>query len=113
MLAYEIYLEQTPSIPSIVTSDYGNDTEIVSATEPIETNGKEEGKVNLFWRGHKIFKLKLQILPKIMYKVLSKWKDLSESSKQKPWTPFLLKIQVLNCEWRSHLPMKEKTLGSH
>ena len=48
-----------------------------------------------------------------MYVVNSKGKDLSESGKQKPWTPFLLKIQILNREWWSHLPMNEKTLGSH
>ena len=42
-----------------------------------------------------------------------KVKDLSESGKQKPWTHFLLKIQILNREWWSHLPMKGKTLGSH
>ena len=38
---------------------------------------------------------------------------MSESGKQKPWTHFLLKIQILNREWWSHLPMKGKTLGSH
>ena len=45
--------------------------------------------------------------------ISTKGKDLSESGKQKPWTPFLLKIQILNSKWPSHLPMKEKTLGSH
>ena len=43
----------------------------------------------------------------------TKGKDLSESGKQKPWTHFLLKIQILNRECWSHLPMKGKTLGSH
>ena len=44
--------------------------------------------------------------------ILKAW-HLSESGKQKPWTHFLLKIQILNREWWSHLPMKGKTLGSH
>ena len=37
-----------------------------------------------------------------------KGKDFRESGKQKEWTPFLLKIQVLN-----RMPIKEKTLGSN
>ena len=39
-----------------------------------------------------------------------KGKDLSESGKQKPWTHFLLKIQILKGEWWSHLPMKRKKI---
>ena len=42
-----------------------------------------------------------------MWKKIAKGKDFSESGKQKGWTTFLLKIQILNREWLSHLQMKE------
>ena len=38
---------------------------------------------------------------------------LSESGKQSCEPLFLLKIQIFNWEWLSHLPVKEKTLGSN
>ena len=49
----------------------------------------------------------------VILQIIIKGKDLSESGKQKSWTHFLLKTKILNRKWRSHLPMKEKTLGSH
>ena len=54
-----------------------------------------------------------EILELIANSDLDKGKDLSESGKEKLLTPFFLKIRILNREWQSHLPMKEKTLGSH
>ena len=45
--------------------------------------------------------------------LIGKGKDLSESDKKITANPFLLKIQTLNLEWLSNLPMKEKTLGSN
>ena len=53
-----------------------------------------------------------EILELIANSDLDKGKDLSESGKEKLLTPFFLKIRILNREWQSHLPMKEKTLSS-
>jgi len=47
---------------------------------------------------------------KVALKVGTKGKDLSESGKQKQRTPFLLKIQILNCKWQSHLPNERKNI---
>ena len=40
-----------------------------------------------------------EILGLIANSDLDKGKDLSESGKEKPWTHFLLEIQILNSEW--------------
>merc|ERR1719270_387482 len=39
---------------------------------------------------------------------IAKGRDLSASGKQKGRTPSLLKIQIMNREWLSQLPMKQK-----
>ena len=46
----------------------------------------------------------------VQSKNMTKGKDTSESGKQKLWTHFLLKIQILKGEWWSHLPMKRKRI---